>query len=552
MPIAGDYTWTETNASIEVVISLKGVSPKKVDVFTASTILKVSYSPFLIDLDLFDEIELDKCKAIFKDGVLKILLVKKIQELWGQLCFGGTIDETKQRRQQALEKRQQHVKEQIGKVRAKKFEEERMVFHQHMELERKERQRIDDVKAQEKWNAEEAMYKTFSNLETMKVDVGKLKAPKPSSDELVPSEVSSETIEPPQDCARDTVQEAEEYDNDLPPPRAVSRSTFRHTPRFFKTPARESCAKQEQEFILKNRASLKTNKLLNVEKIEETDPIWLKEKGDEFKRRGDYSSAINAYSDAIDADRGMIDVIASRGACYLQLRQGDSCIKDCLDVLGMKGGMISQFPEVERRVRFEKGTRVRLGMAYCLVKEHDNARAQFEEARELDKNDRVIEKCIDYLEVLVRASGLKGEADQLFAQGSFSDAVDTYTKAIKADPMLLTALINRAACHLATKNSSCCIRDCTDALDFLSAGKHRLGSNVLALLLFPDSQTKRKWTVTLLSRRAAAKQLDMDSAGSLDDLEQALHLANRDVEIDSSGIERDISALKLKLSDGKN
>ena len=97
MPISGEYTWIEADGHVEVKIPLKGVSPKKVDVFTASTILKVSYAPYQIDLNLHQEINEDDSKAVLKNGTLTIRLAKKIRQPWNQLCFEGTKDETKHR-----------------------------------------------------------------------------------------------------------------------------------------------------------------------------------------------------------------------------------------------------------------------------------------------------------------------------------------------------------------------------------------------------------------------------------------------------------------------
>jgi hypothetical protein len=41
----------------------------------------------------------------------------------------------------------------------------------------------------------------------------------------------------------------------------------------------------------------------------EEDPVWLKAKGDDFYRGGDFRSALNAYSAAIDMNENMT-------ACY--------------------------------------------------------------------------------------------------------------------------------------------------------------------------------------------------------------------------------------------
>ena len=87
MHVSGEYTWKETDDHIEVAIPLKGVSTKKVDVFTASSILKVSYAPFLLDLNLYGEIDEESSRAVLKNETLKIYLTKKSTQPWGQLCF---------------------------------------------------------------------------------------------------------------------------------------------------------------------------------------------------------------------------------------------------------------------------------------------------------------------------------------------------------------------------------------------------------------------------------------------------------------------------------
>eukprot|EP00956_Cyclotella_meneghiniana_P002242 scaffold2530_cov87-Cyclotella_meneghiniana.AAC.8 len=527
MPITGEYTWSETNVNIEVLIPLKGVSPKKLDVFTASNILKVAFPPFLIDLNLFAEIEVEQCRAILKEGTLKILLTKKEDRVWGQLCFEGTKEEIKQRRNDALREREQRVKQQMQQAATKKMEEERMVFQQHMAIERKEQQRMNDIKAQEKREAEESMHKTFSDI--------KENARGHQNEQTLKVICSDNADENVNAVCFDELNEAEDLLDDLPPPRATTHATFRHTPRLFKTPLRESTVKQEQEFIVKNRLGLKKNKLLNVDKMN------LQSKGDEFKSRGDYGSAINAYSDALDADPSLIDVMAKRSVCFIELRQGVPCIKDCLDILDMiKNSAEDSTIEIE--------TRIRLGKAYFLTKEYDKALFQFEAAQEIDKNNDTIIDCLNYAKVHSEASARKEEADKLFSCHDFAGAAAEYTKALEVDPHLIAALMNRSACYLGLKQFVSCIADSTMALESLSRGK-KTANCVLADLIFPDPCTKRKWTVTLLCRRSAAKRLLGDEVQSaMEDLELAIQHAKRDRDIDSKNIEQEIAVLRKQLS----
>jgi dyslexia susceptibility 1 candidate gene 1 protein len=542
MPVSGEFTWTESADRIEVTVPLKGVSPKKVDVFTASTILKVSFPPFLVDLNLFHPIDVDKSKAILKEGTLKILLAKKDgqREFWGQLCFEGTKEEVKLRRQQALKEHNEKVKQQMEKVAEKKVEEERMTFQQHMALEQKERQRMDDVKAQEKKNAEEAMHKIFSELHSSG-----------SSSSKPTRESHTKAVKAPHKSTEPAPNDTEPQDaiDEVPPIRTRIQATFRNTPRLFKTPSRESTAKQEQEFITQNRANLKNNALLNSDKSAcDLDPSWLRTKGDEFKSRGDYSSAINAYSDALEIDGNMVDVLASRAACYLQLRDGTTVVKDCLRVLDMRDAVESLLKSKEAQMQFEKENLVRAGMGYCLNKEYSCGMQSFEEAKELDQIDKTIQHCINHLTILMKANEHKDEADNSFTKGDFATAISSYSKSLEIYPAFINALINRTAVHLAMKNSVGGIEDSTRALQLLSGGRKRVESNVLESLLFPDSATKRKWIVSLLHRRAAARRLDKDLSGSLKDLEEALQHAKRCSDIDTASLEKDIAAIGQELA----
>ncbi|KAL9187265.1 hypothetical protein ACHAXT_001368 [Thalassiosira profunda] len=557
MPVSADYSWSETEDCVELSIPLKGVSPKKVDVFTASTIVKVSFAPFLLDLNLHGEIDEERSRAVLKNGTLRIRLAKRQAGLWGKLCFEGTKEETKARRRKALEERDARVEERDARVQKKKVEEERMVFRQHMALEEKERQRLDDVKAAEKQRAEDEIYNTFSRLKDesngeggsaqratkkqvhFKPDDGVSGDPENATEES-----TTKSNEPPQDCSQedDTQPEPE-----LPPPRKATQATFRHTPRLFKTPSRESTVKQEQEFILKNRSTLKGNALLNVD-IGDADPAWLTAKGDEFYRKGDFCSAVNAYTEALVADDALVRTLANRAACYLHLREGACCIRDCLAVLKLdEEEMDRQLSPTEDQVQLQKDTHMRLALSYCLNEEHARGKEHFTKALQLDEEDQTAADCLSHLETLVEATSWKAKADASFADGDLAKAKELYTEALAADPTFVKARMNRAACELALGDSAGCIDDCSQSLEMLSPGNQK-HSCVLAAILCPKPCVRRKWIVTLLCRRAAAKRLGEDFREALADLEEARTAARRGDAIDVGAIEKSISALKEEMT----
>ena len=214
-----------------------------------------------------------------------------------------------------------------------------------MALEQKERQDIEDLKEEEKRNAEEEVYKTFAEMEEKKAAAAApLSLPKPpkakntvklpssknnkkyedddddDDDDDEVDEVTtkgkeiwadSEVPEGGYDLDRDalddddideengdgdddgdeeeyddTVYEDDDLDSAVPAPRAAIKSTFKYTPRLFKTPMRESTVQQERDFVAKNRPHLRTHGLLNKDALDvsDTDPQWLKGKGDDMFR----------------------------------------------------------------------------------------------------------------------------------------------------------------------------------------------------------------------------------------------------------------------------
>lgn len=542
MPVSGEYAWSESNRHVEITIPLKGVSAKKTDIFTASNILRVSYPPFLLDLNLHGEINDDTSRAIFENGMLRIRLSKRIHEFWGQPCFIGTKEVIKERRRITMEAREKKIQRQMELVSQKKVEEERMVFQRHMALEEKERQRLDDKKAAEKKTAEDSIYDVFTNIRNEN-----------SLDD------DDDARQPPQDSS--SIEHVLNSNVEiLPPPRKAVVTSFSHTPRLFKTPSRESTIKTEQEFIMKNvNAKMKKNALLNADgMIGDVDPAWLTGKGDEFVLKGDYCSAVNAYTEALVADVAPLSALDGRSECYLHQHDGERCVKDCLMALQIiesnnhrlvESTMIQEpMPLDQESQLFRKKIHIRLAMANCLLEEYAKAFEHLSIARDISRTYNISSKIDIYdLDMYMQANDWKVKADGRFTDGRQLDtALEQYSKALTMDPMHTKARMNRAACYFAMKNYVECIADCDHALIQLQQyqPQQHLTSTpkctrLINVMLSPLPNVRRKWIITLLCRRAAAKeehgdQYDFDDA--LKDLEEAKSILIRP-SIDDTGID---------------
>lgn len=134
MPVSLKYTWEETQHEITITIPFRGQSAKKVDLFVADVILKVSYHQYLLDINLAKKIRTNTSKALLKDGYLIIHLEKENKGLWHHLVFDGSKEESRARRNESLHRREREIQKQHENARSKKVEEERMAVRMQVRL----------------------------------------------------------------------------------------------------------------------------------------------------------------------------------------------------------------------------------------------------------------------------------------------------------------------------------------------------------------------------------------------------------------------------------
>ena len=89
--------------------------------------------------------------------------------------------------------------------------------------------------------------------------------------------------------------------------------------------ARESLAKEPP--YPKSKKYVPEKNYLGQE-IDEKNPIWAKQRGDNFYNNKDYRSAINAYNNALDLDPSFHKVLINRGTAFMCLGEFDLALND--------------------------------------------------------------------------------------------------------------------------------------------------------------------------------------------------------------------------------
>ena len=282
----------------------------------------------------------------------------------------------------------------------------------------------------------------------------------------------------------------------------------------------------------------------------EEDPAWLKAKGDDFYRGGDFLSALNVYSAAIDMDEHLTACYSNRSACYLRLNMTAECRLDCtegirqlddeLSAMGSTSASASALSEsAAKEVIALKSLLSKLllrrGSANCqmgLFSEavHDYTRASnllfgFEgkstskkdghderyEERELSLpgiTRASLSADLSIMSRLLSADILKKEGDALFADNLLAESCLKYETALLSVPVHVGCLSNRSACRLAMKDTVGCIQDCSSALSLLMDSDSDSSGGEISMLrsiLPPKGSDKRtQWVVKTLVRRGTA------------------------------------------------
>ena len=374
MPIAvTDYTWKESDDDLTITVPLKGVKGSKADIFSTNQYIKVNYPPYLFEVHLFALVAEEKCTAKVGNGVIEFVLVKEEPGLWGQLTSEESKDKAfmSDKRREAIEHAQKTAAEVAEQKAKKKKEEETFAIKQQMKLEEEERARIEQVKQSERDKAER-------ELETWKDKKKQPQQPKPQTNPN-PPKASTKS---------DVIWKGGKKTQNPPPPRKSGSIQVRFTPRVFPTAARESKAQEEEEWLAKQAAArrIATDKTNSEGDINERNPEFLKDKGVEFFRTGNFEAAINAFSEAIALNPNLPQLFSNRAACFLATGDNDKCINDCTRALEL------YYPVVPSNYVSRSKVFVRRGTAYANEGEYGLAMQDYEAAAKLVPDDESLKE----------------------------------------------------------------------------------------------------------------------------------------------------------------
>lgn len=521
-----------------------------------------------------NKIDPSKQKAKIIKGILNITLFKIIVEPWTDLQSDEIISVTTRK---ILNAEVNSIESENTQKRIdRKIEDERFALRQQMAIDEAERTRLDLLKANVKCEAEESVYAVLDEFKTSTATTQRNTTMVDNNSNEVDSITDKpiDTIFQPVNRPEDVYVHVSRREAPLPGPRNFStvRVPIHFSYREFPTPLRESKVAEEQDWLAKNGKHLNKHAIFgnNVpindtydkcgKDVLEEDPLWLKEKGDNFFNHGDFLSAISAYTSALDIlykmnsfipsstnesltaeltqlwmfNQSYLSMLSNRADCYFQTRRYSDCGKDCQLVISI---IKSRFREVagdqnnssictsDVAIQALISASAQLAICHCanlaynesiicyeeniLLLQHLNSDSgeasisaaeseydltktmstdQIDDDRRkyvnklslhtLDNSVRshIVNKYfipemkqeLSVVRVLAQAKDLKVSADQMLGREKDIDkAICLYNECLGILPYYVSALSNRATCHLSVSDFAWCVRDCSTALSLL-------------------------------------------------------------------------------------
>lgn len=384
-----DVEWSETEHILTIKVPLKGTSTKNLDIFSSAKFIKVSAPPYYFEVGLYQEIDDEASKATIANGQVVFYLPKIVPKKWGQLhvdehkdkefmkSLRGEAVDTKQQREQAKEKEREQERDQQKKY----------AVREQMRVDNEERKMREDMKKQElteisndmeTWKIQELQ----ENEQTRNIDAIVAQNNKKNKD--LPRSHKPKEKTKTEKSPRQKDKEGGDGEG-LPEPRRPGNIQVDFTPRKLATPARESKLPEEELWLKKVAEMNKMKKVKNqddVVDIEEMNPVWLKDKGNDFFTKGNYVAAVNAYTSALMLDSTIPMIYANRAACHLSMKQYRECVQDCSNALELYDPPVTDNAMSRCRAFTRRGT------AHYHMEDYVNALRDYDAAMKLDPKNQ--------------------------------------------------------------------------------------------------------------------------------------------------------------------
>ena len=195
----------------------------------------------------------------------------------------------------------------------------------------------------------------------------------------------------------------------------------------------------------------------------------MKQEGNDAYKKKDFSTALSKYGKAMDLDPNEMTYYLNTAAVHFEMKNYTECVSTCNKAIDVGRENRADFKHIAKAL-------ARMGNAYRKSGDLKNAKMAYEKAL-TEHRTPDYKLCLSEIEVEYKKSEelayvnpeiaeeekLKG--NNFFKSGDFSNAVKTYTEAIKRNPTDPKIYSNRAACFTKLMSFDLAIKDCDKCIE---------------------------------------------------------------------------------------
>lgn len=195
----------------------------------------------------------------------------------------------------------------------------------------------------------------------------------------------------------------------------------------------------------------------------------MKQEGNDAYKKKDFPTALSKYGKAMDLDPNEMTYYLNSAAVHFEMKNYTECVSTCNKAIDVGRENRADFKHIAKAL-------ARMGNAYRKSGDLKNAKMAYEKAL-TEHRTPDYKLCLSEIEVEFKKSEelayvnpeiaeeekLKG--NNFFKSGDFSNAVKTYTEAIKRNPTDPKIYSNRAACFTKLMSFDLAIKDCDKCIE---------------------------------------------------------------------------------------
>ncbi|KAL1451678.1 hypothetical protein WDU94_006033 [Cyamophila willieti] len=317
-----ETSWHQTPAKVFIVVPLNGVPTHKVDMFTSEGYIKLHYGNYIFEKLLLHPINEEASTIRLNNNEAEFELIKVEQAIWDR-------------------KKDKRSKEAVS-IQMKQETDEQSI--------------VTKLKEEQKWEALSGNYqrdKTDQGNNDQQVGIHGIKNNETNDERkgVIITELTEEDVERIENEEKLTKQrqhkdlmdkitlkvrariQAEEKQKATPIVRTQGQIGVKFTPRVFPTPMRESMAPEEEEWLKKQAEARQACGFIASDlRPEENNPDWVKAKGDQMFKAGNYLGAVSAYTHGIKLCPKLASLYSNRAAAHIAMNNMFKAVDDAAEV----------------------------------------------------------------------------------------------------------------------------------------------------------------------------------------------------------------------------